>query len=511
MKFIGHKNKFAIYHMNSNSFLGDCTSVVYRPSKKEITNDHLLVNHLLVIIKSRVDLKKLLTIEDIRKANIFVNDKPVLLRLSSECLFSSFGDTHCDCESQRICTLREIHKYGEGIFIHIPQEAQGNGLFYKAMELELQVNGFLPDGKFVGQKSVTEAAKLMLGDLKKLDKRKYLSIKTVFESLNLRKYKFALMSENPKKKKFLEKILGVKISSTYKVKGHITIENIGEYLSKLYSKSFVLSDEELKDIYGIINSSKEIPERAASVLRFISEDIKLGKHFNANGELLEHLIGLLNIKKKRELIQGLDLFQDSEAYEEYHTELRIDTDGLEKLFKSGILISDELLRYEENFFYDLPYFSLIPCRTLKIRKAFKLNDLKHPLQCELIYKIPIKDKNNLIKCIGIDNEDIINLIDVSLKDYNVHALPVFTHKVVNKSKNIKTLIKRYSHDLRVLSLMGEKNEVDILMNEINKLLKTSEINILSDQSHANAKTPTNFNWNKLALEETNFYKKYFIG
>jgi hypothetical protein len=404
-----------------------------------------------------------------------------------------------------------MQKYGEGIFISLPQEAQGNGLFYKAMELELQVNGFLPSGKFIGQKNITEAAAILLGNQESLDKRKYTSIKTVFDKLGFHKYSFSLMSENPHKQDYLENSLGIKINSLHKIKGLISIENIGEYLSKLYSKNFILTDDELKEIYTVIHSSKEVPERAVSVLRFIREDIKLGKHFNANSKLLEHLVGLLDIKKKSQSIQDLDLFQDSEAYKEYHAELRISIEDLDKLFKSGILISDELLRYEENSFYDLPYFSFIPCRTLKIRKAFRLNDLKHPISSELIYKIPIEEKKHLIKCIEINREDIINLIDMSLKDYNVHVLPVFTHTVISKYKDIKTLIKRYSKELRVLSLMGEKDKIKSLISEMNKICKVSEIDILSDQGHTNKETPTDFDWEKLALEETHIYKKYFGG
>ena len=505
------KDRFAIYHMSNNSYLGDCLCLVYRPIDEEITEDHLLSDHVFLVIKSKSDLKKLQTITDIEKSNIFINDQPVLLRISSECFFGSFGDSHCDCELQRILSLREIQKYGEGVFISLPQEAQGNGLFYKATELELQVNGFLPSGEFIGQKSITEAAEILLNSSESLDKRKYTSVKTIFHALGFAKYDFSLMSENPSKRDYLESKLGIKIHSLHKIKGFITIENIGEHLSKLYSKNFVLSDDELKEIYTVISSSNEVPERAASVLRFIREDIELGKHFNANTELLKNLVGLLDTKNKSQSIQDLDLFQDSKAYKEYHTELRITAEDLDKLFKSGILISDELLRYEENYFYDLPYFSSIPSRTLKIRKAFRLNDIKHPISSELIYKIPTEEKNHIIKCIKIDQEDIINLIDISLRDYNVHVLPVFTHVVTNRHKDIKTLIKRYSKGLRVLSLMGEESWVKSLVSDISKVFQTSEIDSLSDQGHADKETPTDFDWERLASEETHIYKKYFKG
>lgn len=505
------ETNFGVYHMKNNQHLGDCLCVVYRCNKQEILEDHLLTDCLLIIIKSKINLQEIHTHEDIKKSRIFLNNKPVLLRISSECLFGSFGDTHCDCESHRISSLKEIRKHGEGIFISLPQDGQGNGLFYKAKELELQVNGFLPDGTFVGQKNISEAAKILLGDSRLLEKRNYTSLKTVIDELGLNKYQFSLISGNPTKRKYLENNLGIKVSSLHKIRGDIKIDNIGEYLSKLYSKNFTLTDEELKEIYKVISSSKEIPERAASVLRFIREDLKLGKHFHVDHVLLNKLVALLDTKFKIQSIEDLDFFKDSKAYDEFHIELQLDEDVLKNLFESDILIEDEALRYEENYFYELPYFSLIPCRTLKIRKAFRLNDLKHPIISELIYKIPVEDKRHIIRCIKIEQEDIINLIDMSLKDHNVHFLPVFTHTLKSSYSNIKILMKRYSKELRVLSLMGEKNKVNTLVSEIKKISQVKEIESLSDYDYANKDINLDFNWKKLSAEEMTIFKKYFKG
>ena len=56
-------------------------------------------------------------------------------------LFSSIP-----CES-----IKLISENG-GIYVHLPQEAQGWGLFYKLKELELQVSGRTEKGKFIGKK-----------------------------------------------------------------------------------------------------------------------------------------------------------------------------------------------------------------------------------------------------------------------------------------------------------------------------------------------------------------------
>lgn len=497
--------------MKNNSYLGDCLCVTYSPTDKEVDTDHLLSKHILVIVKSKINLDSFKTIEDIKKNKIFINNKPVLLRISSECLLGYLGDTHCDCESQRISSLREIHRHGEGIFIYLPQEGQGNGLFYKTKELELQVNGFSPSGKFIGQKSIIDAASILLGSSRLLDKRRYTSLMSVINGLGFKKYIFSLLSDNPDKKKYLENYLGVKISSIHKAGTLITVDNIGEYLSKLYSKNFILSNEELNEIHNLINLNKEIPERAISVLRFIREDIKLGKKFNTNNELLNRLINLLDTKIKKQSIQDLGLFKDSEAYKEYHIELKIDSINLSKLFKAGILLNDESLHYEENYFYNLPYFPSIPCRTLKIRKIFKLNELRHSISSELIYKIPIRDRFNLIKCVKIYQEDIINLIDMALKENSVHFVPVLTHAIKGKHKDLKILVKRYSKDLRVLSLMGNKNIVRSLISEIKKISNIKEVNSLSDLSCPDDKFCKEFDYEKLVVEEIALFKKYFKG
>ena len=94
-----------------------------------------------------------------RVKNLFGEVVPCL-REGCECLLGVFGDSHCNCENERENALSMI---GEklGVYIHTPQEAQGQGLFYKAQELHLQVNGIMPDGTYVGPKTQSEAAELL--------------------------------------------------------------------------------------------------------------------------------------------------------------------------------------------------------------------------------------------------------------------------------------------------------------------------------------------------------------
>lgn len=49
-----------------------------------------------------------------------------------------------------------------GIFVHLPQEAQGWDLHYKLKEQELQVSGRDEKGQYIGEKNRDDAQKLLL-------------------------------------------------------------------------------------------------------------------------------------------------------------------------------------------------------------------------------------------------------------------------------------------------------------------------------------------------------------
>ena len=53
--------------------------------------------------------------------------KKIVLRIQSECFLGMYGDSHCDCESQRIDAIKLISQEG-GIFVHLPQEKHRVGV-----------------------------------------------------------------------------------------------------------------------------------------------------------------------------------------------------------------------------------------------------------------------------------------------------------------------------------------------------------------------------------------------
>ena len=181
--------------------LGDnVLAVCYTADEKQIEFNSLTNKDILILIKND-EFSKYFGSQDFSLKKCLYNsfkEKNIFMRIQCECLLGTYGDSHCDCESQKQEALKILKEKG-GIYIHLPQEAQGYGLNYKLKELELQVNGRDETGRFIGCKNRNEAQKIILKKEKFEDKRNYEIIRDILKELNLFDNSFILITESEKK------------------------------------------------------------------------------------------------------------------------------------------------------------------------------------------------------------------------------------------------------------------------------------------------------------------------
>lgn len=488
--------------MENNTFLGDSLVAVYHANKAEITTDGLTGTDIAIYIKTSHDISLLNTVKLISQSDIFDNTKSVLLRVASECQFGVFGDSHCDCESQRTACLEAINSHGQGIYIQLPQEGQGRGLHYKAKELQLQVQGINPSGQFIGKKDIYEASKILTGS-DNVDVRNFTTLKKIFNQLNLTKYDYVLVSANPQKSQSLADEVGISILGSRDVKRALSLDNVGEYLAKIYKKNFRISDEDLREVYNILFQAKSIPERVSSLIRYIEDDMKAGRIFNANESYLQKITLLVTSKVSRNPLNKLDR---SSMYLEYQVEIAVTDDDVRHLIKKGLLNGISDFAFEQNYFYDLVYLKNNVARDLKIRRKSTVDKDRTLLESRLIYKIPVGTNAFKIKNIAINDREVADLLANSLEGYEVYYVPVFTHTCLHPfGSAITILVKRYSSEMKSISIMGKKSAVAGILVSFEEVIKVTAV---PDPTHIrtlNHDLSLNFDYEDIARQESDFY------
>ena len=280
--------KISWYIEKENAFLGEnVIAICYHANNREVKECNLTNNDILIFIKNN-NFKKNKKILNLKKLILesFKNEK-IFLRIQSECLLGIYGDLHCDCEEQRNRYLKFI-KENNGIYIHLPQEAQGYGLFYKLKELELQVNGYNQKGEYIGKKD-RNSAFFEINKKEFVDIRKYYIIKNIFNSLGIINKKFIMLTDSLKKiKKISDLGINVEMYNDY-IEKHITKENASEYLIKILDGNFKYKTNIIDELCNLIKN-KKYNERTMKTFFLIIEKIKENKKEYLDNEIQEKFL-----------------------------------------------------------------------------------------------------------------------------------------------------------------------------------------------------------------------------
>ncbi|MGA7677667.1 MAG: bifunctional 3,4-dihydroxy-2-butanone-4-phosphate synthase/GTP cyclohydrolase II [Dehalococcoidia bacterium] len=147
-------------------------------------------------------------------------DKPVLVRVHSECLTGDvFGSLRCDCGDQITLAMEKIAAEGRGVFLYMRQEGRGIGFHNKLRAYALQDQGL-----------DTVEANIALGF--EADLRDYGIGAQILADLGL--HKIRLLTNNPKKVIGLESY-GLQIVETVNLRTQPTPYNL-EYLKTKQKK-----------------------------------------------------------------------------------------------------------------------------------------------------------------------------------------------------------------------------------------------------------------------------------
>lgn len=286
-------NDISFYLQKNNTmFNSDVLVACYKANEEEIKKYGLTSSNVVLFFKNDMFSKIKLSndcnyYDEIKK--IYKSNK-IILRIQSECFLGMYGDSHCDCESQRISSIDTISKKN-GIFVHLPQEAQGWGLYYKLKELELQVSGRMPNGEYVGKKDRDSAQKLLLNSDNFCDNRSYEIIAKILKKLSLDEKTFLLITDSDKKVNSLNDIGLKAIKYSEDIATKINSDNVSEYLIKISNSTHSYDEEIVSSIIKIIEERK-YNERTLLTFINIIDKIKKDDTYHLDEKIKKRFLNL---------------------------------------------------------------------------------------------------------------------------------------------------------------------------------------------------------------------------
>lgn len=472
--------KFSWYFEQKNNLLGDNTlAVCYKADEREVKQNGLTSNNVLILIKNK-KFNRFYNSKNLDLGECLQNSfegKDIFMRIQCECLLGVYGDSHCDCEQQKNEALKIINEK-DGIYIHLPQEAQGHGLHYKLRKLELQVNGRDISGKFIGCKDRNEAQKIILKKERFEDKRSYKIIADILKELTLYDKQFVLITDSQRKIRELQD-LGLRIDpyNNY-IDKHVDLENASEYLIKILEGTCVYKKETIKEIMELIKSRKYNE-------RTINTFLKIIERINVNNiEYLDDESKKMFIETYNSIICGVEkvyTFNDSniiKVQNKFSCKVNNRIFGVLKLvFKDNIFnrISDET----SYFFYNIKENYSVRVRHSKVLgikdgKSLFLKDQEYLQQTIFLNEKTKLVENEITKSklkVYFENKDFL---------YN-KKMDMITFISEGELDEVNVYIKRIPNvENHIMDVYGKKEKILKFINSITTVSDKTMLSMISN-------------------------------
>lgn len=475
------ENNISFYLQKNNSlFGGTVLAVCYQATPEEMEKYSLTSQNIVVFLKYD-GIDKLFEKKDVDYVNeikkIF-NNKDIILRIQSECFLGIYGDSHCDCEKQRLDAINIISEKG-GIFIHLPQEAQGWGLHYKLKELDLQVVGRMPNGEFVGPLDRDNAQKVLLNQNEFRDNRNYEIINKILTMLGINKNRFFVLTDSDKKINGLtESGLSVHKYSEFDNKS-VNSDNLSEYLIKICNLTHRFDDKIVDNIINIIRQ-RNYNERTLEVLINIVDKINNDEDYKLETHLKQKFLDIYE-----EIICGEEkryILEDAKRIKiQNNFSCRVNP----TIFKAlctiyGEKIFDRVCLEKIYYFQKNDSDEEIRVRTSQILDCDE--DICSMFNGQIYTMRSILDKqNNKIIQQDISTSTLRSYFENPELVYKkrVEMITIISEKVI---PNVNIYIKRIPCcEDRIMDVYGKKEDIKKLINSIIEINDQTLLNIINDK------------------------------
>lgn len=460
-------DKYSFYYQENNKlFKGNVLVICYKSSAKEIKENSLTGENVVLFLKSsKIDNLEINGSVDYFKIIPKLFNKEIVFRIQSECLLGMYGDSHCDCEVQKQEFINLLQDK-DGIFVHMPQEAQGWGLFYKCKELELQVNGREPTGEYIGKLNRDDAQKYLLHNHEFEDKRNYELIFKILKDLKLNKKKYIVYTESE------DKIINMKnngleaIKYSEFIKDNITSENASEYLVKILNGTHSYPQYIINNLCDIIKERK-YNERTLNTLIDIINKLNNDKNFNIDNYTKKAILEAYN-----EIICGEErnYILKYSAIKKTQNKFTCEVNPL--IFKQlknifGKNVFDRVC-YEKMYYF----FNISNMDTKKIRtsEVLDINNNQSSFFVGQTYNVErlISNENKNIVEDTTSSSKIKSMFENSDYEYSKYQ-EMITFISENEISNINIYIKRIPNRQNyVMDVYGKKEFIHAFINELTK-------------------------------------------